>query len=82
MNPLEFEKIIKPLSREKYHICRTLGFTKDNKPYIADWVIFRKDMPSEEFYSTDNVAVLSAKKGNTIEDIKILIEKEKNNEFI
>lgn len=75
MNPLEFEKLIKPLNREKYHISRAIKF-KDNMPYIDEWVIYRKDMPLEEFYDSNNIPVLSSAKGNTIEDIKKLIEAE------
>ena len=58
MNPLEFEKLIKPLSREKYHISRAIKF-KDNTAYIDEWVIYRKDMPLEEFYDSNNIPVLS-----------------------
>lgn len=76
MNPLEFEKIIKPLNRKKYHINRTIAFTNDNVPYIDEWSIFRQDMPSKDFFSAGNEAVLSSYKGNTIEDIEKLIEKE------
>lgn len=75
MNPLEFEKLIKPLNREKYYISRAIKF-KDNMPYIDEWVIYRKDMPLEEFYDSNNIPVLSSAKGNTIEDIKKLIEAE------
>ena len=75
MNPLEFEKLIKPLSREKYHISRAIKF-KDNTAYIDEWVIYRKDMRLEEFYDSNNIPVLSSAKGNTIEDIKKLIETE------
>ena len=75
MNPLEFEKLIKPLSREKYHISRAIKF-KDNTAYIDEWVIYIKDMPLEEFYDSNNMPVLSSAKGNTIEDIKKLIETE------
>ena len=79
MNPLEFEKLIKPLDKNKYHISRTLRFTEQNIPYISEWEIFRKDMPSTEYFSEGNKAVLSSNRGNTIEDIKELIEKEINN---
>lgn len=76
MNPLEFEEIIKPLSREKYHICRTMGIV-ENKPVLIEWEIFRKDMPEEEYFSSENKAKLSSKNGDTIEDIKKLIEYDK-----
>lgn len=81
MNPLEFEKIVKELDRNKYHICRMLGF-KDNEPIIIEWEIFRKDMPEAEYFSAGNKAKLSSKNGDTIEDIKKLIEyeREKNHE--
>lgn len=77
MNPLEFEKIIKKINKEKYHISRTLGFTQDNMPCIIEWAIFRKDMPSNEYFASNNKAILSSKNGDTIEDIKELIEMEK-----
>lgn len=76
MNPLEFEKEIKELDRNKYHICRVLGF-ENNVPKIVEWEIFRKDMPEAEYFSAENKAKLSSKNGNTIEDIKKLIEYER-----
>lgn len=76
MNPLEFEKEVKKLDRNKYHICRTLGF-ENNMPTIVEWEIFRKDMPEAEYFSDNNRAVLSSKYGDTIEDIRKLIEYEK-----
>ena len=36
-------------------------------------------MPSAEYFSEGNKAVLSSNRGNTIEDIKELIEKEIHN---
>ena len=73
----EFEETIKELDHNKYHIGRSLSFDENGKPYLSSWDIFRKDMSTEEYFSPSNLAVLSSKKGNTIEDIKELIEKEK-----
>ena len=81
INLIEFEDLVKQLDKNKYHICRELGFDRDNTPYIRNWDIFRKDMPLDEFFDKNNVAVLSSIRGNTIEDIKELIRKEnKSNE--
>lgn len=72
----EFEETVRKLDRNKYHIGRILGFV-DGVPKIEKWDIFRKDMPDDKYFSENNEAVLSSDKGNTIEDIKKLIEEEK-----
>jgi hypothetical protein len=77
MDIKEFEEAIKGLDRNKYHVGRSLSFSKDGKPYVNRWVIFRKDMSIEECYDPSTLAVLSSDKGNTIGDIKELIEREK-----
>ena len=69
----EFEKVVKKLDKNKYHVGRILGFI-DGKPKITKWDIFRKDMSEEDFYNPKNLAVLSSDKGNTLEDIEKLIE--------
>lgn len=69
----EFERIIKKLDKNKYHISRTLVI-KDGKFDVETWEIFRKDMSEEEYYDPKNLAILSSKNENTIEDIKKLIE--------
>lgn len=71
----EFEETVKKLDTKKYHIGRILVF-KDNQPIIEKWDIFRKDMSEEEYYDPKNLAILSSEKGNTIEDIKKLIDSE------
>lgn len=75
MNFKEFEETVKKLDTKKYHIGRVLAF-KDNQPIIEKWDIFRKDMSEEEYYDPKNLAILSSEKGNTIEDIKKLIDSE------
>lgn len=72
----EFESIVKQLDKKKYHIRRSLKFNENGEPYIDEWSIFRKDMTLEEYFDKRNLAVLSSKKGNTIEDIKKLIKDE------
>ena len=69
----EFEDVVKKLDKNKYHVGRILGFV-DGKPKITKWDIFRKDMSEEEFYDPRNLAILSSDKGNTLEDIKKLVE--------
>jgi hypothetical protein len=70
----EFEKAIKDIDRNKYHICRSLGFDRDGNFYLESWEIFRKDMSIEEYFNPDNLAVLSSYNGNTIEDIRKFVE--------
>lgn len=72
----EFESVVSKLDSKKYHIGRILGFVEDRKPVITKWDIFRKDMSEEEYFNPKNLAILSSDKGNTIEDIKKLIEEE------
>lgn len=74
MDMLEFENLIKKLDKNKYHIFRALQFDKNNKPYLAEWSIFRKDMSAEEYFDATNLAILSSKNGNTLDDIKKLVE--------
>ena len=71
----EFEELVKKIDRNKYHIGRELTFSPEGF-YISNWSIFRKDMPSTEYFSENNTAILSSAKGNTIEDIKEFIKKE------
>lgn len=71
----EFEELVKKIDRSKYHIGRELTFSPGGF-YISNWSIFRKDMPSTEYFSENNTAILSSAKGNTIEDIKEFIKKE------
>lgn len=70
----EFEEVVSKLNHEKYHVGRILGFMKDGKPVIEKWEIFRKNMSEEEYYDPKNLAILSSDKGNTIDDIKKLVE--------
>lgn len=76
MDMLEFENLVKKLDKNKYHIFRALQFDKNNKPYIAEWSIFRKNMSTEEYFNPKNLSVLSSKNGNTLKDIERLIENE------
>lgn len=71
----EFEELVKKIDRNKYHVGRELTFSPEGF-YISNWSIFRKDMPSVEYFSKDNTAILSSAKGNTIEDIKEFIRRE------
>ena len=71
----EFEELVKKIDRNKYHIGRELTFSPEGF-YISNWSIFRKDMPSTEYFSENNTAILSSAKGNTIEDIKEFMKKE------
>lgn len=69
----EFETIVKKLDKSKYHIYRALGF-RDGVPEIVEWKIFRKNLSEEEYYNPKNLAILSSDNGNTIDDIKKLVE--------
>lgn len=71
----EFEELVKKIDRNKYHVGRELTFSPEGF-YISNWSIFRKDMPSMEYFSKDNTAILSSAKGNTINDIKEFLRKE------
>lgn len=71
----EFEELVKKIDRNKYHVGRELSFSPEGA-YISNWSIFRRDMPSTEYFSKNNTAILSSAKGNTIEDIKEFMKKE------
>ena len=72
----EFEELVKNIDRNKYHVSRELSFSPTTGMYLSNWSIFRKDMPSVEYFSANNTAILSSAKGNTIEDIKEFLRKE------
>lgn len=65
-----FERIIKNIDKETYHICRGI----DKNGYIKDWYIFNKDMSSNKFYSMENKPLLSSEK-NDILDLLLWVEK-------
>lgn len=71
----EFETLVKNIDRTKYHISRELSFSPKGA-YISNWSIFRKDMPSTEYFSKNNTSILSSAKGHTIDDIKKFLEEE------
>lgn len=56
----EFYKIIKNLDRNKYHTCCSVKTDLIN----CEWVIFRKDMPFDEYWSSNNKPVLDSKINN------------------
>lgn len=76
MDLKKFEETIKKIDKKKYHVGRSIAFYEDGTPYICEWDIFRKDMSIEEYFDPSNLAILSSKKGNTIEDIEEFIRNE------
>ena len=70
-----FENTIKKIDRKKYHIGRSIKFDENGTPYISQWDIFRKDMSTEEYFDSKNLAILSSRYGNTIEDIEEFIRR-------
>ena len=52
-----FYEITKNLDRNKYHTC----FSFKQGRNCGDWVIFRKDMSWEEYWSEDNKPILDSK---------------------
>lgn len=69
-----FQKMIKVLDRNKYHIYREL----DENGYIKDWAIFRKDMEIEKYFSKENRPLLTSTE-NDILDLINFVAKEKEN---
>ena len=65
-----FEKIIQDLDTKKYHVCREL----DESGYIVSWIIFRQDMPIEEYFSPNNKPLLSSEKNDIFDLIKFVKE--------
>lgn len=77
MDIQKFEKAVEKIDKNKYHINRTLGMV-DGKFEIVNWSIFKKDLPDIEYFSNNNVAVLSSNLGNALEDIEKLIKEQEN----
>ena len=69
-----FQKMIKVLDRDKYHIYREL----DENGYIKDWAVFRKDMEIEKYFSKENRPLLTSTE-NDILDLINFVAKEKEN---
>lgn len=76
----EFEEIVKQIDKNKYHVGRILGFMKNGELKIIKWNIFRKNMTEGEYYDSKNLVILSSERGNTIEDIKKLIQEGSNDD--
>lgn len=60
----EFLKITDNLDRNKYHTCCSIKEDMEN----CDWVIYRKDMSMEEYFSPENKPLLSSET-HTKEDL-------------
>lgn len=65
-----FEKIIKDLDRNKYHVCREL----DEDGYIKNWYIFRKDMPIDKYFSAENTPLLTSEENDIFDLINFVKE--------
>lgn len=74
MDIKKFEELVKKIDKNKYHINRSIRFDINNVPYIDDWNIYRKDMTTEEYFDSKNLAILSSRNGNTLEDIEKFIK--------
>ena len=72
----EFYRITKNLDRNKYHT--NCSINSDLK--TCEWVILRKDMPWEEYWSDKNKAILNSKI-NTKEDLINFCKKNKKKLF-
>lgn len=70
----KFEKLVKRIDKNKYHVNRSIRFTENGIPYIDSWNIYRKNMSHEEYFSPENLAILSSNYDNTLEDIEKFIE--------
>lgn len=57
MNYKEFMSITKTLDRNKYHTCCSLLPDMET----CEWVIFRKNMPLDEYWSSENKPILDSK---------------------
>ena len=78
MDLMKFEEVIKGIDKKKYHVGRSISFDEEGKPYISQWDIFRKDMSTEEYFSPENLAILSSRNNNTLEDIEEFIRSQNN----
>lgn len=75
-----FEKIIKDLDSKKYHIYREVGAV-DGVICVTKWAIYKKDMPTQEYFAPENVAILSSDKNNYLDLVNFVSEnKTKNGE--
>lgn len=71
MNYKTFMKLVEDLDKDKYHTCCDItDFNGD-----CHWVIFRKDMSWEEYWSSNNRPILDSKI-NTDEDLIKFVAKE------
>lgn len=68
-----FEKIIKDLDSKKYHVYREVGAI-DGVICVTKWAIYKKDMPTQEYFSSENVAILSSDKDNYLDLVNFVSE--------
>lgn len=82
----KFDKLADKLAKYgRYHINRSIGIDKNNHLEYTSWYIFDRLDDGPKYFSPENKPVLSSVRGDTLEDIKYLIKKEKRrkrNEFI
>lgn len=68
-----FYRMTDGLNKKKFHF----GVTLDPNGYIESWSIYRKDMPLEQYFSTENKPLLTSTK-NDIFDLLNFIKEQEN----
>lgn len=68
-----FEKIIKDLDSKKYHVYREVEAI-DGVICVTKWAIYKKDMPTQEYFSPENVAIVSSDKNNYLDLVNFVSE--------
>ena len=68
-----FYRMTDGLNKKKFHF----GVTLDPNGYIESWSIYRKDMPLERYFSTENKPLLTSTK-NDIFDLLNFIKEQEN----
>lgn len=76
----QFDKYIRKLDTNKYHVCRSVTFNMEaGKFYVGKWSIYRKNMDITLYFDPANTAILDSEH-NTLKDIKKLIKNDKKSE--
>ena len=70
----EKSNIIRNKYNDQFHLNETIEFIYHDL-YVTEWSLFKKYKNLKTYLSNENKAILSSKKGDTLEDLIEFIEK-------
>ena len=70
INYKKFYDLVEKLDREKFH----LGVALDENGYVKQWSVYRQDMAIDEYFSPENLPILTSQENNIIDLINFIKE--------